>query len=128
MIIYIIQVKFNYIGDLFMDYYQIGQNIRRFRKAQGLTQEQLAELVDISVPHMSHIETGSTKLSLPVLVDLSEALNVGADDLLKGDACVSRERMYGEIADILSQCSNTELNIMKEILRGTQSALKKYIK
>lgn len=122
------RVKFNYIGDLFMDYYQIGQNIRRFRKAQGLTQEQLAELVNISVPHMSHIETGSTKLSLPVLVDLSRALKVGADDLLNGVNSINRERMYGEIADILEQCSYTELSIMKEILLGTKNALKKYIK
>ncbi len=111
-----------------MDYYQIGQNIRRFRKAQGLTQEQLAELVNISVPHMSHIETGSTKLSLPVLVDLSRALKVGADDLLNGVNSINRERMYGEIADILEQCSYTELSIMKEILLGTKNALKKYIK
>lgn len=87
-----------------------------------------AELVNISVPHMSHIETGSTKLSLPVLVDLSRALKVGADDLLNGVNSINRERMYGEIADILEQCSYTELSIMKEILLGTKNALKKYIK
>ena len=53
-----------------MDYYAIGQRIRKFRKACGLSQEELAEKVGISTTHMSHIETGNTKLSLQVLVDI----------------------------------------------------------
>ena len=65
-----------------MDYYEIGQQIRKSRKAHGLSQEQLAEMVGISVTHMSHIETGNTKLSLPVLVEIATALNVRTDDLL----------------------------------------------
>ena len=51
-----------------MDYYKIGQRIRKFRKANNLSQEQLAEKIGISVTHLSHIETGNTKLSLQVLV------------------------------------------------------------
>jgi transcriptional regulator with XRE-family HTH domain len=58
-----------------MDYYAIGQRIRYYRKTQGLSQEQLAEKVDISTTHMSHIETGSTKLSLQVFGELAEALH-----------------------------------------------------
>ena len=65
-----------------MDYYAIGQRIRKTRKAHGLSQEQLAELIGISTTHMSHIETGNTKLSLPVLVSLAEALEVRTDELL----------------------------------------------
>ena len=65
-----------------MDYYAIGQRIRKYRKAKGLSQEQLAELVDISTTHMSHIETGNTKLSLQVFADLAEALQVSVDSLL----------------------------------------------
>ena len=46
-----------------MDYYEIGQRIRKFRKAHDLSQEQLAEKVGISTTHMSHIETGNAKLA-----------------------------------------------------------------
>ena len=46
-----------------MDYYAIGQRIRKFRKAHRLSQDELAERIGISVTHMSHIETGNTKLS-----------------------------------------------------------------
>ena len=52
-----------------MDYFEIGQKIRKYRKEKGLSQEQLAEKVNISVTHMSHIETANTKLSLPVQTD-----------------------------------------------------------
>ena len=38
-----------------LNYYEIGQRIRRYRKACGLSQEQLAEKVAISPTHMSHI-------------------------------------------------------------------------
>ena len=65
-----------------MDYYAIGQRIRKIRKAHKLSQEDLSEQVGISVTHMSHIETGNTKLSLPVLVDLAAVLHVRTDDLL----------------------------------------------
>ena len=65
-----------------MDYYQIGQRIRKIRKAHKLSQDELASKVGISTTHMSHIETGNTKLSLPVLVDLADALQVRVDDLL----------------------------------------------
>jgi len=57
-----------------MDYYKIGQKIRKYRKLNGLSQEELAEKVGISVTHMSHIETANTKLSLQVLVDISKGL------------------------------------------------------
>ena len=76
-----------------MDHYEIGQRIRKIRKARGISQERLAELVDISTTHMSHIETGNTKLSLPVLVALATALETRVDELLydipPGERCVA---------------------------------------
>ncbi len=110
-----------------MDYYKIGQNIRRYRKSMGLTQEQLAEMINISVPHMSHIETGITKLSLPVLVDISDALKVSTNDLLSDNVVLSRERRYEEIRSILEQCDDRELKILTEILDSAKNALKKYM-
>ena len=57
-----------------MDYYKIGQRIRKYRNAYNLTQEQLADKIGISPTHMSHIETGKTKLSLAVLVNIAKEL------------------------------------------------------
>ena len=64
-----------------MNYYNI-KKIRKYKKIANMSQEQLAECVGISVTHMSHIETGNTKLSLPVLVSIADALNVSTDTLI----------------------------------------------
>ena len=108
-----------------MDYYQIGQRIRKYRKAQGFSQEQLAERVGISVTHMSHIETGNTKLGLSVLVALADALEVQCDDLLR-DRHYDRRGAENEIAELLDSCKEKQLRIMLDILRTTKKSLDKY--
>ena len=110
-----------------MDYYAIGQRIRRYRKAKGLSQEQLAEIVDISTTHMSHIETGNTKLSLQVFVDLAEALQVNVDSLLTDVNMTNKQQTYQEIMDILDQCTPAQAQALKEIISSTWNAINKYL-
>ncbi len=119
------QVEFNCIGGKAMDYYQIGQRIRKYRKAYGLSQEALAERVGISVPHMSHIETGNTKLSLPVLVALAQALEVRTDDLLFDASRKERGALSAALEAELEDCSARELEFLTELLRNARIALRK---
>lgn len=109
-----------------MDYYEIGQRIRKFRKAHGLSQEELAEKIGISTTHMSHIETGNTKLSLPVLVDLAMVLGVQTDDLLSDEARDSRGGTVREILELLDTCSPQQLRVLQDVMRATKTALQKY--
>ncbi len=108
-----------------MDYYKIGQKIRKYRKAKGLSQEELAEKVNISVTHISHIETGNTKLSLPVFVDLANALEVQADDLLS-DAPSGRSNSLDELSETLDSCSTQQVRMITDIVKATKIALDKY--
>ena len=62
----------------------IGENIQKHRKELGITQAELAEMVQISTVHMSHIETGTASLSLSTLLNLCAALKVTPNDLLLG--------------------------------------------
>lgn len=110
-----------------MDYYAIGQRIRKIRKAHGLTQEALAELVDIPVAHMSHIETGNTKLSLPVLVKLASALESHTDDLLYDVISVDRSAAIESIVQILDTCTTQQLKIIEQILNAAKVALDQYL-
>lgn len=109
-----------------MNYYEIGQRIRRFRKAQGLSQERLAEMVGISVTHMSHIETGNTKLSLPVLADVAAALHTGTDELLFDAPRNQKQKGREEIQEVLDSCSPKETRIIAEIIKSTKIAMDKY--
>lgn len=113
-----------------MDYYEIGQKIRKYRKEKGMSQEQLAEAVNISVTHMSHIETGNTKLSLPVLADIAQTLQVSTDELL-----FNREVTDGEAAanlvKLLSGCNAHQIKLIcdvaKTIKTGTDAIFDKTI-
>lgn len=109
-----------------MDYYAIGQRIRKIRKANRLSQEQLAELVGISVTHMSHIETGNTKLSLEVFAEIAQALDARSDELLFGERDIIREQASDEILSLLSECTPNHLCIISEILRSAKASLEKY--
>ena len=68
-----------------MDYTALGKEIRELRRKRGLTQEKLAELADVSVPYISHLERGTKKPSLAVLIRLAEGLDVTVDRLLSGN-------------------------------------------
>lgn len=61
----------------------IGCNIKRVRKENKLTQNELAKRIKISTVHMSHIEGGSVSMSLSLFLRLCEELHVSADTLLK---------------------------------------------
>lgn len=110
-----------------MDYYAIGQRIRKFRKALGFSQETLAEKVNISTTHMSHIETGNTKLSLPVLVALANVLEVRTDDLLYDESPSSRTSSINGIMQILDSSTKQQLQIIEDVLRATQISLNKHL-
>lgn len=109
-----------------MDYYKIGQRIRKIRKAKGLSQEALAEKVDISVTHMSHIETGNTKLSLPVLVDIAHILEVRTDDLLC-DHPADSSACLDEIAAILEHCTAAQAQAITDLVKSAKLTMDKYL-
>lgn len=61
---------------------ELGKNITRFRKERGLTQEQLASLLNVSVSAVSKWETGDNRPDLELLPDLAEIFQVSVDSLL----------------------------------------------
>ena len=62
-------------------YRQLGLNIAYFRKQRGLSQIQLAEMVDISRTHMSRIEIADCAVSLDVVFAICDALEISPGQL-----------------------------------------------
>ena len=110
-----------------MDYAAIGKRIRAHRKRLNLSQEEVAEMINISTVHMSHIETGYTKLSLPVLVDLACALGVRTDDLIFDKDALGKTELLEEITLELQDCSNAQLLALRQILSSSKDAISKYL-
>ncbi len=105
-----------------MNYKEIGTRIRKYRKLKNISQEELAEKIDISTTHMSHIETGSTKLSLQVLVDIAQILEVSTDALIFEKT--SKFKIQ-KIETILSDCNENEIAFITKIVETSKEFFEK---
>ena len=65
--------------------HDMGLRIKQQRKTRNLTQEILAEQLNISVKHFSEVERGLSGLSVENLIKLSNILGVSIDYIVKGD-------------------------------------------
>ena len=72
--------------------YKMGNRIADARKRKKLTQEVLAEKLDLSVKHISAVERGKSSLSLPKLVELCEILDVSLDYLVTGTNFIQTDK------------------------------------
>lgn len=109
-----------------LDYTAIGKRIRARRSRLGLSQEQMAERANLSVQHVSHIETANTKLSLPVLVQIANTLGVTPNDLLCDSLEHAADAYRNEIDEIVADCDIHTLRVVSEIVKAAVPALRKY--
>lgn len=112
-----------------INYVAIGKRIQKFRRELKMSQERLAEQIDVSVSHMSNIENGKTKFSLPVLIELAGALNTTPDRLLLDqlkDSSQAHGRIEEEICRELSDCTLEHKVLIEELVRDTKKLLRKY--
>ncbi|MPM06693.1 hypothetical protein SDC9_52996 [bioreactor metagenome] len=109
-----------------IDYSDIGRRIRYFRTSKQISQEELAETAELSVTHISHIETGNTKLSLPTIIKIANSLSVSVDELLCDSIEKSKEIYDNEVSAQMEDCSVKETRIISEIVKTTKEALRKY--
>jgi transcriptional regulator with XRE-family HTH domain len=92
----------------------IGQRIKQAREIIGLTQEQLAEKVNLSTSHMSVIERGVKPPKLETFVEIVNVLKVDANSILADVLSVSNEIVSSQLSIRLSALSATQ---QKKILR-----------
>lgn len=62
----------------------IGKRIQNRRKQQGYTQEQLAEMMNVSIQMVSNLERGNKAIRIDNLINLSQILDISTDYILTG--------------------------------------------
>ena len=107
-----------------INYTDIGKRVRKARKKKGLTQGQLAEMVDVSPTHISHIENGATKLGLPTIVDIANALDVTVDRLLCDSIPSAKQEFKNEISELFELFSAAELRYLAELIPSAVAAFR----
>lgn len=108
-----------------VDYVKIGQRIKEIRNKKGLQQAELAYRAGLTTSYTSHIETAQTKLSLPAIVKIANALSVSVDELLC-DSLIEVKPVYDQrIANELADCDAAELQAFLEIIQTTKTVIRK---
>lgn len=98
-----------------MDQQKIGSFLKQLRKEKNLTQEQLAETLNVSGRTVSRWETGSNIPDLSILVELADYYDVDIREIINGER--KSEKMENELKDTLTQVaeySNTEKKNLKK--------------
>lgn len=94
--------------------------IRDIRQKRGLTVSQLADMVGVSIPHMSGVERGKKNLNNHLLVRIAEALEVEPFELIqpvdRGDV-----QQLLDVARILSEEDNKRLAAFAQALLSSKA-------
>lgn len=96
----------------------IGKRIKAAREQRELTQEQLAESVDLSPMHVSVIERGVKLPKLETLINIANVLDVSADFLLQ-DVVSNQTKLYAsEASDLIAQLPREDQRRVLAALRS----------
>ncbi len=94
----------------------IGLRIAKRRRQIGLTQEMLAEKMNVSVQMISNLERGNKAVKIENLIKISDILGITADYILKGSEALQN---CGELSE--------KINLLNEDDYGTVRALTEYL-
>jgi len=97
---------------------KFGQNIKKYRKLQDLTQEQLAELVELDTTSISSIETGKFFPTADNIQKLAAALNIRIETLFFFEDDLSDDCIHDEIISIIESIrpNKSKIRILRNFL------------
>lgn len=108
-----------------LDYNALGARIRQRRKENDMTQNQLAEEVELEPSNISHIERAVSKVGLGSLVKIANTLGCTTDDLLCDSLIHEREAFENELVKLSKDCSPKELRLLVDLVRAMKEAMRK---
>lgn len=100
-----------------LNYEAIGKRIRAARIKRSWSIDKLAYLSKISYPHLDHIETNRTKLSLLALVSIANALEVTTDELLCDVLLCAKSAYANELSIQLDGATAKQAKLVSELAK-----------
>jgi len=107
-----------------VDYNELGKRIKAARLATGMTQESLAERVNLSSGHIAHVERATTKVSLNALVDIANALNTTPDRLLIDSNYHATPHLIDEVQELISDCDPDEIYVILKAAEAIKQSMR----
>lgn len=100
-----------------LDYSIIGERIRNSRLEKKLTQEKLAEYLNVSVAFVSRIERGSAQVNLKRLSQICALLDIDEGSILNGTSSDSKNYLSEEFSALLKGTSTETQRLIYDIAK-----------
>lgn len=100
-----------------LDYNIIGERLKKARINKNLTQEKLAEQLDVSIAFLSRIERGSSFISLKRLNQICSVLDVSEGEILNGVSKDSNIYLNKELSNLIKDCPPQKINLIYKIAK-----------
>lgn len=107
-----------------LNYEQIGNRIKEIRVSKKWTQARLAEESGVEPSYISHIERGVTKLSLPTLICVANALGATLDEIVYDSLIKNTHISIRVLDELLSDCNAQEIKALTEIIKTIKRVLR----
>ena len=107
-----------------VNYKYIGKKIAYYRKKAEITQQKLAEEMDLSVSYIGQIERGITKISLERLYQVANILNVDVVFLLSPNDLDNSNLANAQISEIIKNLPSEFISYLSYILMKTDEYFK----
>lgn len=101
-----------------------GKRISSIRKAKGITQVELSRMINCSPVYLSNLENGTKNISICLLMDLVDALEVSPNDLLHDSVKKAQPVYLEKILECLADCDENELITCLNMIRTLTISLK----
>lgn len=95
----------------------LGKRIGEIRRSNSITQEAMAEKLDVTPKHISHVECGTSSLSLKNLMEFCKICNCSLDYIVFGSKNSVLERLPEEVVTILHTGSKSEIDRLNRYLQ-----------
>ena len=104
---------------------QIGYRIKEVREQNHFSQAQLAEMTDLSVSYISHIENAKRKASLESIIRIVNVLGITVDELLAGVQMNNPTAYQTDIDILMEDCSENEKRFLYELIKAILETMHK---
>ncbi len=92
--------------------------IRNERKDKRITQEELAEMLEVSPTHIKHIESGHRKPSIEILFEISKILNISLDSVVFSKNESARTDTREKVDRLLDVSDEASLRFILSVLEA----------
>ena len=100
-----------------LNYSIIGVRLKQARINKKITQEDLAEKLDVSVTYISRIERGSTTINLRRLAEICNLLDVSMGEILDDVSPKSPSYLNNAFNDLLKNCPPEKMDLIYKIAK-----------